>query len=462
MSTIKLGPKGWRARVDAGFTEANVVRVVGTLGKMVATRYAGATVMVGYDSRRDSRRLASTVAGVLGALDFRVLVSDRMCPTPALDWAIAHEPSCVGGVMLTAGRMPFEYGGMLFRQEDGGPMPAKYLQQAESVLDGEPMSERGEYEECDLVSDYFKFLASEGDVELVRGAGLRVVLDTMYGTGCLGVRELLESFGCEVISLHDEPVPDFRGLHPDAREPWVDECEREVIAQKADLGIVLNGDCGQFCIIDADGRMVSPHDLAPLVLEHVVRQRGERGRVVATAATSVRIARQAERLDCDFTMVPVGFESLYREFEDGDVILATDEAGSICVPRHIPDRDGVSGALMLLELIAGSSESVRELVLSCEEKIGAMEYAAAKIRLDFGRTQTLGNLLPGLNPPDVLGETPVSVSHISGLRVELSDGSWMLLRTARGAPGARAVAEAPTSQRANELLSLARTMATTS
>lgn len=462
MSAIRLGPKGWRARVDGGFDEANVVRVAGTLGKMVATRYAGATVMVGYDSRRDSERLAKTVAGVLGALEFRVLVSDRMCPTPALDWAIAHEPSCIGGVMLTAGRMPFEYGGMLFRQEDGGPIDAKYLQLVEANIDATPMEERGDYELADLASDYFASLASDADVELVRAAGLRVVLDTMYGTGCLGVRELLEHLGCEVFALHGEAVPDFRGLHPDAREPWIDECEREVIARKADLGIVLNGDCGQFCIIDADGRMVSPHDLAPLVLEHVVSQRGQRGRVVATADASARIARQAERLDCDYTMVPVGFASLYREFADGDVILATDETGAICVPQHLPDRDGVAGALMLLELIAGSSVSVRELVQDCEAQIGAMEYVAAKIRLDFGRTQALENLLPGLNPPDVLGEAPEYVSHISGLRVELPDGSWMLLRTARGASGARAAAEAPTTQRANELLGLARTIATTS
>jgi phosphomannomutase len=254
-------------------------------------------------------------------------------------------------------------------------------------------------------------------------------------------------------------VFDFRGLHPHAAEPWVDECERTVVGEGADIGIVLNGDCSRGAVIDANGRLVSPHDVAPLVLEHLVRQRGALGRVVATAASSVRIERQAVRLDCDFTRVPVGFESVYREFADGDVILGTEELGGICHPHHLPERDALESSVMLLEYVAGAGEGVRGLVNSFEAQVGSLEYLARDIRLDFGQTQRLRNLLPGINPPNVLGEVPFAVTHPHGLRVELEDGSWLLVRAATSGAGARVVAEAGDAARVSELINLATTIA---
>ena len=452
MAAIRFETYGWNARIGAGFDESGVVRVSDAVARTWAERYEGSTVLIGYDTRRDSRRLAEVAGQVLSAHGLVAVVSDAVCPTPALGWAVAHDPSCVGGLMITASRRPCTYGGIRVRQADGGPVSALFARTVDQRIEAEPTAARGPISHADLVSAYLNHIERETDTELVSRAGLKVVLDPLYGAGCGYAQRLLERIGCEVVVAHGQPVPDFRGLHPHAGEPWVDECERLVMAQHADMGIVLNGDCSRNAIIDETGRLVSAHDIAPLVLEHIVRQRGSYGRVVATAASSVRIERQAERLDCDFTRVPVGFDSIYREFQDGDVILGTEEMGGICIPQHMPERDGLLGSVMLTEYVAGAGEGVRALVQQCEAEIGAMEYMARDIRLDFGQSQRLGNLLPGLNPPEVLGEQPVMVTHPSGLRVELADGSWVLLRLASSGAGARAACEAPTVSRASALL----------
>lgn len=459
MGALRFSSSGWRARSGKGYDESSVVRVAHALGATWATRYQGSTVIVGYDVRRDARRFATVAGQVIAAHGLNVVVSDRVCPTPALEWAIAHDPSCIGGVMLTATKMPYEYGGMLVRQHDGGPVNSSFATAVSQRIESGPTARRAEVGYADITTPYFDALVSEADAQLIAAAGLRVVVDPLYGATSGYASELFKRLGCDVVCLHDAFVSDYRRLHPDAREPWVDECERMVVQAKADMGLVFDGDGSRFALIDARGKLVSAHDLAPLALEHLVAQRGKHGRVVGTVATSVRIARQAKRLGCEYTMVPVGIESIYREFYEGDVVLATDESGSLVVPSHIPERDGLFGAVMMLELIAGSGEDVDVLVERLEETLGRMEYVAKDLRLDSGATQRLRNLLPGLNPQQINGLRPSAVSHADGLRLSLPDDTWLLIRASRSGSGLRLAAEAPTAQEARALIDLAPSLA---
>lgn len=361
--------------------------------------------------------------------------------------------------MLTASSMPCDRGGLVVRQSDGGPVTPQFASAVDQAIEPLPTSSRGSVEYGDFVSDYLDAIANEADAALIASSHLRVVVDSMYGTACEYAAQLFQRLGCEVIAVHDTPISDFRGLHPDAVEPWVDECERAVLQHEADMGIVLDGDCTRFAIIDDRGKLVSPHDLAPLVLEHVARQLGRRGRVVGTAATSARIERQAALLDCDYTMSALGIDAIYREFSDGDVILATDERGSIVVPSHFPERDGILGAVMLVELVAGYGESIRDVAIRCEERIGVMEYAARVIRLDPAQAQRLRILLPGIDPAEVLGEQPVFVARPGGLRVEFADGSWVFLAPSPSGADARAACEARDRAGCDRLLAAARSIA---
>ena len=77
MYDIRFGANGWRARIDDGFTEENVVRIADALGRTWAPRNEGYTVLVGYDTRRDSKRLAVVVGQVLAAFALMPEVAPR-------------------------------------------------------------------------------------------------------------------------------------------------------------------------------------------------------------------------------------------------------------------------------------------------------------------------------------------------------------------------------------------------
>ena len=161
--------------------------------------------------------------------------------------------------------------------------------------------------------------------------------------------------------------------------------------------------------------------------------------------------RQANRLECEFTTVPVGFARIHDEFVEGDVLLGADEYGGICVPTHLPERDGLLSALLIVECMAIRGCGMEELVSELVKNLGTMHYIRRNIRLDVASIQSFRNILPGLYLKEVCGMSPVEVGHSDGLVMRFEDDSWVQLRPSRTEALIRACAEAPDVQVAHKL-----------
>lgn len=452
---IRFGNDGWHARFEGGFTEDNVVRLSDALGLVWGRAHAGGTVVVGYDTRHDGMRFARVVAGTLASYGLRVVLSDAVCPTPAVGWACAHTPDAVGAVMLTSSERSCEYGGIIVRGADGGAVSRTFLDQVEQYVSTVPTTSRGPFQTIDLMTSYLDELRGLVDADVIRAARPRVVVDPMYGASRGYLAQLLRELGCDVIEMHAEHVADFGGIHPDPQDPWADKCEQMVVSSGADLGLVIDGDGDRSGVVNELGAILTPHQMIPLVLGELVEGRGMGGRVVTTLSGSASIMRQAERLGCPFSSVPVAFLHLYREALEGDVLLAAEEYGGICLPFHLMERDGLLASLYMVELVSRTGMTVSQLVADLEDKIGRRCYARRDVRLDSGATMAMRNILPGLNPGMVAGRYPSEVSHAEGLRTSFDDDSWMLLRPSRTDNVVRVYAEASTEQERDVLLEAA-------
>ena len=452
---IRFGNDGWHARYDEGFTEDNVVRLADALGLVWGESNPDGVVVVGYDTRHEAERLAHVVAGTLASYGLRALLSNDVCPTPAVGWACAHTENAVGGVVLTSSERSCEYCGILVRGADGGAVSRTFLERVEQYVSSVPTTSRGPVKTVDLMTPYIEALRGMVDADVFAKASPKIVVDPMYGAARHYLADLLVALGCRVIEMHEHPRDDFGGIHPDPQDPWADKCEQAVVATGANMGIVLDGDGDRCGIVDAKGNILTPHQMIPLVLGELVQGRGMRGRVVTTLSSSASIARQAELLDCPCSVVPVAFLHLYREALQGDVLLAAEEYGGICVPQHLMERDGLLASLYMVELVCRTGKSVEELVDELEERIGRRCYARRDVRLDSGSIMVMRNILPGLNPASVAGRVPSEVDHAEGLHLTFNDGSWVLLRPSRTDNVVRVYAEAASERERDELIDAA-------
>ena len=452
MRILSLDVHGWRARYDDGFDDESVIRIADALGLLWADAHPGATVLVGRDARFRAAHFAELAGSVLASYGLNVKVTDRPCPTPALGWCAAHDDACIGALMLTASESSCEYNGVLLRGADGGPLSQAFCNEVNRIMPNEVTDARGPIAHDDFVTPYIEGILADIDVEAISAAGFKLVVDPMYGAAMDAVGPLFDALGCDASYLHCTPSSDFLGMHPVPAEPWVDKCEVQVLERGADCGLVLDGDGDRATLIDERGRLVSRHNMVALLVRHLVESRGMDGRVVVTTATSMRVRRQAELLGKTVTRVPVGFERIYEELSDGDVMMATEEYGGVCIPSHLYERDCLYACLLLIEHMAQTGRSLSSLVDELQETLGHMDYVRKDVRLDAAALQRLRNVLPGVNPESIAGRVPQAVSHGDGVRLEFDDGAWLLLRVSRSQPVARIYAEAATHEQSESLL----------
>lgn len=453
---IRFGNDGWKARYDDGFTRENAARVAAALGSLGAAEREGATVYVGYDTRRGSVDIAEDVAGVLSLFGLKAKLSDSPVPTPALAWSCAQDENSLGAIMVTASELSCEYGGIIVRGTDGGPCTRDFLEDVERAVPAQAPSDRGPFSQCNVTDAYRERLLTYIDEGLIRARSPKVVVDSMYGTAVGLVADLLRSCGCEVIEIHQKSLGDFGGIHPSPTEPWADECEQTVLLEQADLGIVFDCDADRIGLIDEKGRLLAVRELVPFVLAELSAKGMPQNRVVTTLTSSALIERQAESLGLAYTPVSVGFTYIYDEMGEGDVLLGAEEYGGICVPAHLPERDGILAALLAVEGFCRGTGALSAQIESQGRSVGRSCWTRRDIRIDSASAQALRNVLPGFNPAELAGMKPITVSHADGLRLGFENGSWVLVRQARAEPIVRIYAEAADSSTRDALLDAAR------
>ncbi len=452
MAIISFDAYGWRGKNGEEINVENVARVADGLGAFWSDKFDAPVVYIGYDSRIDSEVYARTIAQVLSKYGLRPRVSDRMCPMPALNFAAAYDPECMGAVMVTASSSSALYNGISFRDDKGCDLSVEDLRTIEGLIPMVIDEPEGEVEYVDIISRYLDSLKSLVDADLIANSGLTVLLDPMYGSSKDTLATLLADLGLDVIEMHGDDSVDFDGLCPRVQEPWIDECERATVNLKADVGFALDGDGDRVAVIDSTGHFVGPHKLASLLALHLVEDKGWQGRFVMPVTGSSYLRRISEELERPLHAVPMGFSWQVQEMLKSDVCMSSDTLGGIAFAHHLLDRDGYLSVLMFIEMMAYRKKGVSELVEDLEKRFGKRFYGSKAIRLDSAFVQMINNILPGYNPQKVAGRVPISVSHGDGLRVDFEDGSWALMRSSRTTQDIKVYAEAPSTNERDELM----------
>ena len=460
MSVINFLGDAWCVRVDEGEPHEDALRIASALGRLTKERCPNGAIVIGYDTRPLSAAIALEMGEVIASYGIAARVSDSHCPASVLSEAVRLGGDAVAGVMLTAGNRPADYFGIRVCMSDGSAATSSDTDVLESYIVPELPSGRGEAEVIDLVGPYLEKASALIEGEAIAKSSPIVVCDPMYGAQTSIAARLMSSLGARVVELHNDDAQDFAGLHPEAAEPWIDDCEQAVVDEGASYGIALDGAGERIALIDERGRYVSPHKTLALLMEYLVTRRGLAGRVVAPVFVSSIVRRQAERLGISLTVTPIGYAWMRDEMASGDVMCAGDAVGGVCVTELGHDRDALGAAIMLMDHIARDGRRLSEMLDELEKNLGHMEYGRRKLRLGPGEIQALRVALPGVNPPKIAEMDVESATHPSGcLRLGLEKGAWVLIAPSASDATALVVAEAEDPEKRDALLDAATDLA---
>jgi alpha-D-glucose phosphate-specific phosphoglucomutase len=472
--SIRFGTDGWRAVISDTFTFANLQLVAQAIADYVlqTSNTPHPEVVVGFDTRFLSDRYAAEVARVLAGNNIIAWLTRADAPTPAVSFNVAHRQAAAG-VMITASHNAPRYNGVKLKAAYGGSASVREARIVErcleenqarargpNMIDYQQALERGLIRRFDPAWAYYEHLSHLIDLDKVSGGELRVVADSMYGSGRGCFRDMLSRTRTRLTEIRGEMNPGFGGIHPEPIARYLQALVAAVQAYHADVGLATDGDADRIGAVDALGNFIDPHHIFALSIRYLVEKRGWTGMVVKTVSTTMMVDRLAARYGLPLRETPVGFNHIADLMLEDEVLIGGEESGGIGIKGHIPEGDGVLMGLLLLEIVADAGAPLHELVADLQKNAGPTCYARRDMRLPqpVVRAEMIERLT-GNVPPTMSGQTVVKVDTLDGVKYRLADDSWLLIRPSGTEPVLRVYAEAPDQSGVDVLLDAGRKLA---
>lgn len=443
--SIAFGTDGWRGVIADDCTFAEIRRIAdATVSWYAAPDGEGdrSRIVVGNDPRFFSPEFARTAAESFAAAGVDVLLTDRPIPTPAVSFHV-RRLGLKGGVAITASHNPGHYNGFKIKAHFGGSAPPETYAAVSSKADLPPprAARPGRIESADLRTAYRDHLGSLVDLAAIRASGLSVLADAMHGASGTLLEELLGGGTLRVASFRSERDPLFGGVHPEPIASNLAAASERVRREAFDLCVAQDGDADRLGVLDAHGRFVSPHQVLALLLLHVFRRRGLSGGIAKTFSTSFQIDRIARALGAPLIETGIGFKYVAERMNRGEAVAGGEESGGYAFGFHLPERDGVLSALLLVESLAVSGRDLGQALEALAAEFGRFEYGRRDVSLPVGVIRRYIDEVKASPPRAMAGEPVSAVLDLDGVKYLFGERGWLLHRLSGTEPMVRLYCE---------------------
>jgi phosphomannomutase len=433
--SFPLGTDGWRGVIAEGCTFAAIERVAEATAAVYRDLSDGDTrrIVVGHDTRFFSPEFARRAADAFARAGIEVLLTDRAIPTPAVSDHV-RALGLAGGVAITASHNPAAYNGFKIKSHFGGSAPPQLYAEVARRMEAGPVppppgsSAPGAIRVGDLLAPYRERLASRVDLPAIRGAGLSILADSMHGAAGTLVSDILSGGRTRIVSFRAERDPLFGGVHPEPIEANLAAAAERVRSEGLGLAVAQDGDADRLGVLDARGRFVSPHRILALLLLHAYRRRGLRGGIAKTFSTSLLIDRIAGSLGVPLHETGIGFKYIADLMNRGEADAGGEESGGYAFSFHLPERDGVLNALLLIESLAAAGRDLEGALGDLAAEFGEFAYGRRDVALSI---DVIAEFLAAVRtdpPAEIAGERVTGVRDMDGVKYALGERGWLLHR----------------------------------
>jgi phosphoglucosamine mutase len=339
-----------------------VLRLGYAAGKILSKKGSHPAVCIGKDTRISGYMIESALEAGFSAAGVDV----HMCgpiPTPAVAY-LARALRLSAGIVISASHNPYADNGIKIFSGDGFKLPDELEAGIEAQMDL-PMgcNEASKLGKVWRVDDaggrYIEFCKSTFPSQLDL-KGMRIVLDCAHGAAYHIAPHVLHELGADVTSIGIKPdgmnINDRMGATSPAA------LRQEVLNQKAELGIALDGDADRLVMVDAKGTLYDGDQLLYVIAMHrALDRRSKVSGVAGTLMTNFAFEKAMARLNIPFGRAKVGDRYVLEMMREKGWELGGENSGHvICLDKHTTG-DGIVSALQVLQAVRESGRSLAEL-----------------------------------------------------------------------------------------------------
>lgn len=390
-------------------------------------------VLVGRDCRASSPEIHEWL--LKGITDAGADVYDiGLSTTPMVYFGTARF-GFKASVQITASHNPKEYNGLKVSREKALPVGLDTgLGQIKAWIDeGRPTpaaEKKGKVNPMDIKKEYLDFLSGyKGDL-----SGMKLAFDLSNGMAALFAHEIFGDAPSYIFDTLDGTFPNHEP-NPLVHENVV-PLEELVKKEKADAGIIYDGDADRVMFVDEKGRFVAPDLIIALLGHYFIEERGEKGLVLQDIRSSKAIGEYLEPMGASIHTWKVGRANAALKLRELDGLWGGELAGHYYFKDFFYSDSGILASLLVLRVLAGMKKkgvSFSSLI----DKIAKYENSG---EINF-RVEDKKGAMDAVRDYFSAKETPSAFMDFDGYRVEFKDW-WFNIRPSNTEPYLRFLCEA--------------------
>lgn len=458
---IKFGTDGWRANIADEYTVEGVIRVSEGAAKWMQ-QHNLKKVVIGFDCRFGGLMFATAAATVYCHYGIHVILDKNFVSTPMVSLAVVKYQAGLG-VVITASHNPPSYNGYKLKAKYGGPSIPTEVSQVELLIPDESpirMKSLDELESTGLLSYldmeemYVKHVESNFNLDLLTELQKSMAYDPMYGAGQNVVRRLFPN----ALHLHSEYNPGFGGTPPEPIDRNLKQLSEAVRTDdQLTFGLANDGDADRIGMYDEDGLFVDSHRLLLLILKYLVEFKSMKtGKVVGSFSVTDKLEKLAGIYGLEYITTPIGFKHIAEYMSKEDILLGGEESGGIAVKGHIPERDGIWTGLLLMEYMAKTGKSIKQLSEDIFSTVGRFDYYRDDLHLTNDQKEKVVAICKA-GITSFGSYKVVKADDLDGFKYFLDDDGWVLIRASGTEPVLRIYAQALNMTEVRKILDVVKT-----
>ncbi|PKA84379.1 phosphomannomutase [Ulvibacter sp. MAR_2010_11] len=401
------------------------------------------SVVVGRDARISGEMVQQLVMNTLVGMGIHV-IDLGLSTTPTVEMAVVMEHAD-GGIILTASHNPKQWNALKLLNNKGEFLNAAAGQEILNLAEGNTI----EFADVDslgriTINDAYIDMHIDEilelplvNVEAIKKAKLKVVVDGVNSTGGIAVPLLLEALDVDPIKLFCEPTGHFPH-NPEPLKEHLTDLMARVVEEHADFGIVVDPDVDRLAFVDENGEMFGEEYTLVAVADYILKHTP--GNTVSNMSSSRALRDVTEKHGGTYTASAVGEVNVVEKMKETKAVIGGEGNGGIIYPELHYGRDSLVGIALFLSHLAETNLSVSAL------RKEYTSYFMSKKKIE---------LTPQLNVDAILktmAETYASeeINTIDGVKIDFAE-NWVHLRKSNTEPIIRIYTEAKSQEEADQL-----------
>ena len=439
MPTLKTSISGIRGIIGDGLDISTIVDYTSAFASLFPKK---AKILVARDTRITGESILNAVVATLMASGINV-IDIGITPTPTALYMV-EKLKIHGGIMISASHNPIEWNALKLIGKGGHFLDEKAVNELMKLYDKKAKRfvkalETGTYQKIDnAIEEHIKRILRFINVE-----NFKVACDYVNGTGLFGTPPLLKALGVKEVSINKEHTGKFAHVaEPSATS--MKSLSELVKKNKVNIGFTQDPDADRLALVLDDGTIISEEYTLALCAKYLWLS--GKGNAAVNLSTSRMIDDLAKEKGYSVDRTKIGEINVSSHIVKNKLYFGGEGNGGIIVPAVTPGRDSLLGIALILELMATTGKTIKELVNEIPK------YEIVKEKLEVSKIDE-NNFLKQIKEK----YNKAKITTIDGIKIDLED-SWLHVRSSNTEPIVRIIAEAKTKKEAKELISIAINM----